>query len=136
MAVDYYSLLTKAVAGKDAATRDQVYRDASSLIARSHLPREAAASHTAALEDAVRRIEDEIAAEEASAAAAISETLSTGRNWKPYAIGAFAVAAVIALAAVAYVFVAAKGPAIVAANVKSGRRRRRRAGVRMSWWRI
>ena len=119
MAVDYYSLLTKAVAGKDAATRDQVYRDASSLIARSHLPREAAASHTAALEDAVRRIEDEIAAEEASAAAAISETLSTGRNWKPYAIGAFAVAAVIALAAVAYVFVAAKGPAIVAANVKS-----------------
>jgi len=119
MAVDYFSLLTKAVAGKDAATRDQVYKDASSLIARSHLPREAAASHTAALEDAVRRIEDEIAAEEASAAAAISETLSTGRNWKPYAIGAFAVAAVIALAAVAYVFVAAKGPAIVAANVKS-----------------
>jgi lipoprotein-anchoring transpeptidase ErfK/SrfK len=119
MAVDYFSLLTKAVAGKDAATRDQVYRDASSLIARSQLPREAAASHTAALEDAVRRIEDEIAAEEASAAAAISETLSTGRNWKPYAIGAFAVAAVIALAAVAYVFVAAKGPAIVAANVKS-----------------
>jgi lipoprotein-anchoring transpeptidase ErfK/SrfK len=119
MAVDYYSLLTKAVAGKDAATRDQVYREASSLIARSQLPREAAASHTAALEDAVRRIEDEIAAEEASAAAAISETLSTGRNWKPYVTGAFAVAAVIALAAVAYVFVAAKGPAIVAANVKS-----------------
>jgi lipoprotein-anchoring transpeptidase ErfK/SrfK len=119
MAVDYYSLLTKAVAGKDAAARDQVYRDASSLIARSQLTREAAASHTAALKDAVRRIEDEIAAEEASAAAAISETLSTGRNWKPYAIGACAVAAVIALAAVAYVFIAAKGPAIVAANVKS-----------------
>lgn len=119
MTVDYYSLLTKAVVGKDAATRDQVYKDASGLIARSHLPREAAASHTAALEDAVRRIEDEIAAEEASAAAAISETLSTGRNWKPYAIGAGAVALVIALAAVAYVFVAAKGPAIVAANVKS-----------------
>jgi lipoprotein-anchoring transpeptidase ErfK/SrfK len=119
MAVDYYSLLTKAVAGKDAATRDQVYKDAASLIARSHLPREAAASHTAALEDAIRRIEDEIADEEASAAAAISETLSTRRNWKPYATGAFAIAAVIALAAVAYVFVAAKGPAIVAANVKS-----------------
>jgi lipoprotein-anchoring transpeptidase ErfK/SrfK len=119
MAVDYYSLLTKAVVGKDAATRDQVYKDAASLIARSHLPREAAASHTAALEDAIRRIEDEIAAEEASAAAAISETLSTGRNWKPYAIGAFAVAAVIGLATVAYVFVAAKGPAVVAANVKS-----------------
>lgn len=119
MTVDYYSLLTKAVVGKDAATRDQVYKDAASLIARSQLPKAAAASHTAALEDAVRRIEDEIAAEEASAAAAISETLSTDRNWKPYAIGAGAVALVIALAAVAYVFVAAKGPAIVAANVKS-----------------
>src|SRR6478735_8379252 len=119
MAVDYYSLLTKAVAGKDAAERDQVYKDAFSLIARSHLTREAAASHTAALEDAVRRIEDEIAAEEASAAAAISETLSTGRNWKPYAIGACAVAAVIALAALAYGFVATKGPAVVAASVKT-----------------
>ena len=65
MTVDYYSLLTKAVAGKDAVARDQIYKDAFSLIARSHLTREAAASHTAALEDAVRRIEDEIAAEEA-----------------------------------------------------------------------
>ena len=65
MTVDYYSLLTKAVAGKDAAARDQIYKDAFSLITRSHLTREAAASHAAALEDAVRRIEDEIAAEEA-----------------------------------------------------------------------
>jgi lipoprotein-anchoring transpeptidase ErfK/SrfK len=119
MTVDYYSLLTKAVAGKDAAARDQIYKDAFNLISRSQLPQEAALSHAAALEDAVRRIEDEIAAEEASAAAAISETLSTGRNWKPLAIGACAVAAVIALAALAYGFVATKGPAIVAANVKT-----------------
>ena len=83
MTVDYYSLLMKAVAGKDAAARDQIYKDAFSLIARSHLTREAASSHTAALEDAVRRIEDDIAAEEANSAAAINEVLSTGRNWKP-----------------------------------------------------
>ncbi len=119
MAVDYYSLLMRAVAGKDAVARDQIYKDAFGVIARSHITREAAASHTAALEAAVQRIEDDIAAEEASAAATISETLSTGRNWKPYAIGACAVAAVVALAAVAYVFVAAKGPAIVAASVKA-----------------
>ena len=122
MTVDYYSLLTKAVAGKDAAARDQVYKDAFSLISRSQLPREAASSHAAALQDAVRRIEDEIAAEEEareSSAAEISEVLSTGRNWKPLAIGACAVAAVIALAAVVYGFVATKGPAIVAANVKT-----------------
>ena len=63
MTVDYYSLLTKAVAGKDAVARDQIYKDAFSLITRSHLTREAASSHVAALEDAVRRIEDDIAAE-------------------------------------------------------------------------
>jgi len=121
MTVDYYSLLTKAVAGKDAAARDQVYKDAFSLISRSQLPREAASSHAAALQDAVRRIEDEIAAEEApeSNAAEISEVLSTGRSWKPLAIGACAVAAVIALAGLTYGFVATKGPAIVAASVKT-----------------
>ena len=36
MTVDYYSLLMKAVAGKDAVARDQIYKDAFSLIARSH----------------------------------------------------------------------------------------------------
>ena len=45
--------------------------------------------------------------------------LSTGRNWKPYVIGAGAVAAVIALSALVYGFVATKGPAIVAASVKT-----------------
>jgi lipoprotein-anchoring transpeptidase ErfK/SrfK len=95
MTVDYYSLLMKAVAGRDAAARDQIYKDAFSLITRSHLPREAASSHAAALQDAIRRIEDDIAAEEASEgnAAEISEVLSTGRSWKPLAIGACAVAA-------------------------------------------
>jgi lipoprotein-anchoring transpeptidase ErfK/SrfK len=121
MTVDYYSLLMKAVAGRDAAARDQIYKDAFSLITRPHLPREAASSHAAALQDAIRRIEDDIAAEEASEgnAAEISEVLSTGRSWKPLAIGACAVAAVIALSALVYGFVATKGPAIVAASMKT-----------------
>src|SRR6478672_2969852 len=113
MTVDYYSLLTKAV------VRDQIYKDAYSLITKSHLTREAASSHAAALEDAIRRIEDDIAAEEASSAAAISETLSTGRNWKPLVFGACAVAGVIALSALVYGFIATKGPSIVAASVKT-----------------
>jgi lipoprotein-anchoring transpeptidase ErfK/SrfK len=117
MTVDYYALLMKAVAGKDAVARDQIYKDAFGVITRSHLPREAASSHAAALEDAVRRIEDEIAAEEANSSA-ISETLSTGRNWKPIVIGAGAIAAVIALSALVYGFVATKGPAVVAASMK------------------
>ena len=117
MTVDYYSLLMKAVAGKDAVARDQIYKDAFSLITRSHLTREAASSHTAALEDAVRQIEDDIAAEEANSAAAIDEVLSTGRNWKPLVIAASAVVAVIALSALVYGYVASKGPGIVAASV-------------------
>src|SRR5882757_954566 len=117
MTVDYYSLLTKAVAGKDAVARDQIYKDAFSLITRSHLAREAASAHAAALEDAVRRIEDDIAGEEANSAAAINEVLSTGRNWKPLVIAAGTVVAVIALSALVYVYVATKGPAVVAASV-------------------
>jgi lipoprotein-anchoring transpeptidase ErfK/SrfK len=119
MTVDYYSLLTNAVAGKDAAARDRIYKDAFSLITKSHLPREAAAAHAAALEDAVRRIEDDIAAEETRAgnAATINEVLSTGRNWRPLAIGAGALAVVIAVSALLYAYVATKGPGIVAAVV-------------------
>src|SRR5258705_612406 len=120
MTLDYYSLLTKAVAGKDAVARDRIYKDAFSLITRSHLTREAASSHAAALEDAVRRIEDDIAAEEmreTTSAAAINEVLSTGENWKPLVIAACAVVAVIALSALLYGYVATKGPGIVAAGV-------------------
>ena len=57
MDVDYYSLLTKAVAGKDAVARGKIYKDAYGVIVRSNLTRRAASSHVAALEDAVRRIE-------------------------------------------------------------------------------
>jgi len=46
MTVDYYSLLTKAVAGKDTIARDRIYRDAHRLIERSDLAREAAAAGT------------------------------------------------------------------------------------------
>jgi len=119
MSVDYYSLLTRAVEGKDAAARDKIYKDAFGLITRSHLSRAAASSHAAALEDAIRRIEDDIAAEEAREgnAVAIGEVLSTGHNWKPFVIGACAVVAVIAVSALLYGYVATKGPGIVAAGV-------------------
>src|SRR5262245_37664517 len=121
MAVDYYSLLTKAVAGRDAAARDKIYRDAFSLITNAHLPREAASSQSAALQDAIRRIEDDIAAREAGEAndAAINEALSTGRSWKPFAIGGSVVVAVIAVATLLYGYVATKGPGVVAGVTSS-----------------
>src|SRR5215203_1872325 len=105
MTVDYYSLLMKAVAGKDAVARDQIYKDAFGLITKSHLTREAASSNAAALEDAIRRIEDDIAAEEANAAAHVNEVLSTEKNWKPFVVGACALVAAIALSAALYAYV-------------------------------
>ena len=117
MTVDYYSLLTKAVAGKDTIARDRIYREAHRLIERSDLAREAASAHVAALEDAIRRIEDDIAAEQSrdeNSAAEVSKLLSPGTNWKPLAISACALVAVVALAALLYQFVANKGPRILA----------------------
>jgi lipoprotein-anchoring transpeptidase ErfK/SrfK len=112
MNVDYYALLSKAVAGRDAAARDQIYKNARSLIRKSQLTREAAVSHAAALENAVRRIEDELATEETKAAADINEVLSTDRSWKPLVVGVSALVAAVALAALTYGFVASKGPGI------------------------
>jgi lipoprotein-anchoring transpeptidase ErfK/SrfK len=119
MTVDYYALLTKAVAGKDTLGRDKIYKDAYDLITRSHLNREVAASHVTALEAAIRRIEDEVAIEEGrdGNAAAINEVLSEGPNWKPWAVGAGALAIAIALAAFTYGYVATKGPVVVATGV-------------------
>jgi hypothetical protein len=122
MTVDYYSLLTKAVAGQDAIARDRVYQDAHDLIVRSKLTRQAALSHVAALEDAIRRIENDIAAwqlREEDSAAAISKVLSPGRNWKPLASMACALIAVIALSAFLHEYVASKGPPIMAGGVSA-----------------
>jgi lipoprotein-anchoring transpeptidase ErfK/SrfK len=117
MNVDYYALLTKAVAGKDAAARDRVYKDAYGLVRRSNLSREAASSHIVALDEAIRRIEDEIAVEEERSAAAVSEVLSTERNWKPWVVGACALVAAIALSAALYGYVSTRGPAVTSASV-------------------
>ena len=114
MKVDYYALLSKAVAGKDAAARETIYKDAWSLIRRSHLTREAAASHTAALEDAIRQIENEFVAHQFKSAAEINEVLATEGHWKPLVIAASAVVAVIAVAAVVYGYVASKGHGVSA----------------------
>ena len=117
MNVDYYALLTKAVAGKDAAARDQIYRDAYGLIRKSQLTREAASSHAAALEGAIRQIEGDIAAGQAKSAAEINEVLSTDRNRRPLVFAASAVVAVIAVSALLYGYIATKGPGIVGAGV-------------------
>jgi lipoprotein-anchoring transpeptidase ErfK/SrfK len=120
MNVDYYALISKAVAGKDAAARETIYKDAWSLIRRSHLPRKDAASHTAALDDAIRRIEDRFAAEEAASAEDISEVLATpDKNWKPLVVGVSALVAALALVALTYGYLASQTPRTVSAGVKT-----------------
>src|ERR1700750_2747303 len=111
MDVDYYSLLSKAVAGKDGPARDKIYHNALGLIRNSpNLTREAAASHAAALKAAVRRIEDELAADDAASAADISAVLSTSGRRRPLSIAAAAVVALIAVSALLYSQFASRGP--------------------------
>src|SRR6185436_3693557 len=98
-------LLKKAIDGKDAAARERIYRDASGLIRRSNLSREAASAHAAALEGAIRQIESELAAEDVKSAAEINEVLSADRNWKPLFVGASMLVAVSALSALLYGYV-------------------------------
>ena len=136
MNVDYYALLTKAVAGKDAAARDQIYRDAYGLIRKSsHLTREDALSHAAALEDAIRQIERRaLPPKKRGPRPKSTRCCRPDRNWKPLVFGAAAVVAVIAVSALLYGYIATKGPGS----------RRRRDGVivkaaartrKMSSWR-
>jgi lipoprotein-anchoring transpeptidase ErfK/SrfK len=111
MSVDYYSLLTKAVAGKDTIARSKIYKDAHNLIERSNLSHRDNVAHIAALEEAVERIENDIAGEnQTERAAAIDRVLSTGVTWKPLAISSLAVIVVVALSALLYGYLTAKDP--------------------------
>ena len=121
MIVDYYSLMTKAVSGKGAAAREKIYQDAHALIARSNLARQVTSSHAAALDNAIRRIEDEIAVAQQqpdeTSPEAISRVLSGDTNWRRIAFSASAVIAVIALSALLYEYAATTGLRAVGSGV-------------------
>jgi lipoprotein-anchoring transpeptidase ErfK/SrfK len=130
MNVDYYALLMKAVAGKDAAARDRIYRDAYGLIKQSsNLTRDAALSHAAALEEAIRLIERRLAADEAKSAAEINELLSADRSRKPLVFGALAAIAAIAVAALLYGYVAIKGPGVASSGMTASSSKPQRGGA-------
>jgi len=127
MIVDYFSLLTKAVAGKDAVERDKIYKEAYDLIARSKLTREASSSHIVGLKEAIQRIESRIAGEETrgqKSPAEISQVLSTGWKWKPFIIGAFALVAAVSLAALLYGYVGIKAPGPAGVTAQSSKVKR------------
>jgi lipoprotein-anchoring transpeptidase ErfK/SrfK len=109
MNVDYYSLLTKAVSGKDATARKKVYKDAHQVVAKSNLTRQVASSHVAALDDAIRRIEDELAAaeerDEGTPGEAVNSLLSRDTNWRRLAFGASAFITFVGLTLLLYIYV-------------------------------
>src|SRR3954447_19047444 len=109
MILDYYSLLTKAVEGKDVNARDRIYRNAHKVIDESNLAPEAASQHINALEDAIRRIENDLVAgqQHPEPPAAVRSVLSPGGN---FAVTAFALVTVIALSAFLYVYVSTTAP--------------------------
>lgn len=101
MAVDYYTLLTNAVAGKDVPARNKIYQEALALIERSQISPEAAASHTAALRQAIRRVEDDIAADQGNDVA-VKQMLSAPKPWKLIVAGVCALAVVVAAGMLLY----------------------------------
>src|SRR4051794_15315979 len=116
MILDYYSLLTTAVEGKDANARDGIYQDARKVIDESNLAPEAASRHVTALEHAIRQIENETLAGQQhsqNAGAAVSSLLSPGRSWKPFAVTAFALVTFIAISAFLYVYITTTAPHIM-----------------------
>lgn len=125
MTVDYFSLLTKAVAGRNTVERHKIYRDAYGVIAKSNLTREVSASHIAALEDAIRRIEGGIADEHGQKSAAeIGQVLSTDRKWRPFIVGAFALVVAAVLSALLYGYLALGLPGSAGVTASSSKSKR------------
>ncbi len=67
MSIDYYALLSKATAGRDITDRKRIYAEARDVIARRSVgpdaSRQEALAHATSLEDAIRRIESDLAAQ-------------------------------------------------------------------------
>jgi lipoprotein-anchoring transpeptidase ErfK/SrfK len=115
MAPSYYSILSKAVQGKDAAARLSLYDEARALVARLRVgpdrTEEDIAAQADALESAISQIEDHVAASyrEEIGSEQLDRILSSGPNWGRIAATVLAVIAIIGLAASAYWYVTARG---------------------------
>src|SRR3954447_23312605 len=129
MILDYYSLLIKAVEGKDVNARDRIYRNARKVIDESNLAPEAASQHINALQDAIRQIENDLVAgqQHPEPPAAVRSVLSPGGNWKPFAVTAFALVTVIAISAFLYVYVSTTAPHMTGGGSAPSRQSQRAA---------
>ena len=115
MVLNYYSILSKAIRGKDAAARLSLYDEARALVARLRVgpnhTEEDIAAQSDALESAISQIEADVAASyrEETGTERLDSVLSSGPSWGRIAATVLAVIATIGLAASAYWYVTARG---------------------------
>ena len=115
MALNYYSILSKATQGKGRSPSPGLYDEARALVARLRLgpdhTEENIAAQADALESAILRIEDDVAASyrEETGTERLDSVLSSGPSWGRIAATVLAVIATIGLSASAYWYVIARG---------------------------
>ena len=115
MVLNYYSILSKAIRGKDAAARLSLYDEARALVARLRVgpdhTEEDIAAQSDALESAISQIEADVAASyrEDTGTERLDSILSSGPSWGRIVATVLAVIATIGLAASAYWYVTARG---------------------------
>ena len=135
MAPNYYSILSKATHGKDAAARLSFYDEARALVARLAVgpdrTKEDIATQADALESAISRIEADAAASyrEEIDSERLDSILSSGPNWNWIGISVFAVIAIIGLAASAYWYVKAPGGRPASESASAPSRPSKRANI-------
>jgi lipoprotein-anchoring transpeptidase ErfK/SrfK len=135
MAPNYYSILSKATHGKDAAARLSLYDEARALVARLAVgpdrTKEDIATQADALESAISRIEADAAASyhEEIDSERLDSILSSGPNWNWIGISVFAVIAIIGLAASAYWYVTAPGGRPASESASAPSRPSKRANI-------
>jgi lipoprotein-anchoring transpeptidase ErfK/SrfK len=135
MALNYYSILSKATQGKDPAARLSLYDEARALVARLRVgpgrTEDDIAAQADALESAIWRIEDEVAANDRaeSDSERLDSILSPGPNWGRIAAAALAVIAIIGLAASAYWYVTAQGERTASESASTSSRPSKKANI-------
>ncbi len=132
MSIDYHALLSGATAGRSSADRMRIYAEARDVIARRSVgtdaARQEARAHALALEDAIRRIESDIAAQLTAQIAAqsapqvaaqsaqldddapINPVLADGGRGKRFALIAALAVAVIGLAGYLIWYMSTRSP--------------------------
>jgi lipoprotein-anchoring transpeptidase ErfK/SrfK len=114
MALNYYSIMSKATQGKDAAARLSLYDEARALVARLKVgpgrTEDDIAAQADALESAISQIEDEVAASYRAEADSerLDRILSGGPNWAWIGASILAVIAIVGLTASAYWYFASR----------------------------